>query len=307
MMPKILISTTSFGVFDDRPLQLLLDAGFEAVVNPYGRKLRREETVELGKDAVGMIAGTEVLDADVMEKMGRLKVISRCGVGTDNVDLAAAKRLGIKVCNTPFGPTQAVAELTVGLVLCLIRNICLMDRELRTGLWKKRMGNLLQAKRVGIIGFGRIGQKVGQLLLSLGCQVSYCDPKVSDPKVSCPRLNLQDLLRQSHIVCIHVSGTKGNGYLLNGHELRSMKKGAWLINCARGGVVNEQALFKLLKQGHLSGAALDVFEHEPYSGPLAELDNVILTPHIGSYAREARIEMELQATKNLLDGLGGVS
>jgi len=303
-MKKIVINTTSFGEYDQEPLRLLKENDFSVFLNPYKRKLREKEVVELCSDALGMIAGTEPLNADVLEKLSSLKVISRCGVGLDNVDLDAAKHLGIKVCNTPFGPTQAVAELTVGLILSLMRKIPLMDRELRSGIWKKRMGNLLQGKRIGVIGFGRIGHRVGDLFLSMGCDIFYCDPNVSEAKPYA-RLNLQDLLNQSDIVCIHVSGIKGNGYLLNEDELRSMKEGAWLINCARGGVVNEQALFKILKQGHLSGAALDVFEHEPYSGPLAELDNVILTPHIGSYAREARIEMELQATRNLLDGLGG--
>lgn len=303
-MKKIVITTSSFGEYDQRPLRLLNEKDFSVVLNPYKRKLREKEVVELCSDALGMIAGTEPLNADVLHKLSSLKVISRCGVGLDNVDIDAAKHLGIKVCNTPFGPTQAVAELTVGLVLSLIRKIPLMDRELRSGVWKKRMGNLLKGKRVGIIGFGRIGNRVGDLLFSLGCKVSYCDPNVSEAKVQYSRLNLQDLLIQSDIVCIHVSGIKGNGYMLNERELKSMKEGAWLINCARGGVVNEEVLFEHLKEGHLAGVALDVFENEPYSGPLAELDNVILTPHIGSYAREARIEMEIQATKNLLTELG---
>lgn len=305
-MAKVLISTTSFGVFDDQPFQLLVNASLETIVNPYGRKLTRQETVELGKDAVGIIAGTEDLNAEILEQLGQIKVISRCGVGTDNVDMEAAKDLGVKVFNTPYGPTQAVAELTIGLILTLIRKISLMDRELRSGVWRKHMGNLLQGKRVGIIGFGRIGNRVGNLLVPLGCRVSYCDPEISEAKVQYPRLNLQDLLSQSDIVCIHISWTNSDGYLLDRHELRSMKKGAWLINCSRGGVVNEHVLFELLKEDHLAGAALDVFEIEPYSGPLAELDNVILTPHTGSYAKEARVKMELEATRNLLDGLEGI-
>ena len=302
MIPKIAISTTSFAEFDNLPLQLLKDSGFEIVLNPYGRKLSGDEVVEIAADAAGLIAGTEPLDGFVLEKLPKLRCISRCGVGMDNVDLKTAGQLGIKVLNTPFGPTLAVAELTVGLILDLLRKATLMDREMRAGIWKKRMGNLLNDKRVGIIGFGRIGQKTGELLKFLGCEVSYYDTMTVDTEFRIKRLELDKLLRESDIVTIHVSG-KYEKPLLGAKELDMMKDGAWLINVARGGAVDEEALFNSLKDGRLAGAALDVFKKEPYDGPLKELDNVILTPHIGSYAKEARVEMEIQAAKNLVEGL----
>ena len=304
MIPKIVITTTSFAKFDDQPLQLLKDSGFEVVLNPYGRKLAGDEVVELTADAVGLIAGTEPLDKSVLEKLPLLKVISRCGVGMDNVDLEAAEQLGIKVLNTPFGPTLAVAELNVGLILDLLRKVTLMDREMRVGIWKKRMGNLLSGKKVGIIGFGRIGQKTGELLRAFGCEIGYYDNVrirgFKDSRIK--KLELDELLHESDIVTVHVSG-KYEKPLLGGREMEMMKKGSWLINVARGGVVDEDALYNALKDGRLAGAALDVFEREPYNGPLKELDNVILTPHIGSYAKEARVEMEMQAAKNLIEGL----
>lgn len=307
MTPKIAITTTSFAKFDNHSLQLLKDSGLEVVLNPYGRKLTGDEVVELSADAVGLIAGTEPLDKSVLEKLPLLKVVSRCGVGMDNVDLEAATQLNIKVFNTPFGPTLAVAELTVGLILDLLRKTTLMDREMRAGVWKKRMGNLLNGKRVGIIGFGRIGQKTGKLLKGFGCEISYYDAAIVDFNIKglknlrIKRLELDDLLLESDIVTIHVSG-KYEKPLLGAREIEMMKKGAWLVNVARGGVVDEGALFNSLKDGRLAGAALDVFEKEPYNGPLKELDNVILTPHIGSYAKEARVEMEMQAAKNLIKG-----
>lgn len=301
---KIAITTTSFAKFDNQPLQLLKDSGFEILLNPYCRKLDGGEVVELAEDAIGIIAGTEPLDRAVLEKLPLLKVISRCGVGMDNVDLEAAVQLNIKVFNAPFGPTLAVAELTIGLILDLLRKATLMDREMRAGIWKKRMGNLLNGKRVGIIGFGRIGQKTAELLRAFGCEIGYYDSVriegLEDLRIK--RLEMDELLRKSDIVIVHVSG-KYEKPLLGAKELDMMKDGAWLVNVARGGVVDEAVLFNVLKDGHLAGAALDVFEKEPYDGQLKKLDNVILTPHIGSYAKEARVEMEIQAAKNLIKGL----
>jgi D-3-phosphoglycerate dehydrogenase len=228
-------------------------------------------------------------------------VISRCGTGLDNVDLEAAKQLGIKVLNTPDAPTMAVAELTLGLMLGLLRHLPRADREIRAGNWQKRMGNLLQGKKVGIIGFGRIGQKVGELVQALGAQAVYCDPAVN--KDGYKKISLEELLSQSDIVTLHLSGGGKGAPLLSDKELNRIKQGSWLVNCARGGVVDEAALTKALQEGRLAGAALDVFTQEPYTGPLAKLDNVILTPHIGSYAVESRVEMEVESVKNLIKGL----
>jgi D-3-phosphoglycerate dehydrogenase len=302
-MIKVFVSTSSFGEYDALPLKLLNDAGMDVRVNPYRRQLTQDECLSLYKDIDGLIAGTEALTADVLKSARNLRVISRCGVGMDNVDLEAAGRQGIQVFNTPNGPTAAVAELTVGLILALLRHVPHVDRDIRAGKWQKRMGNLLQDKKVGIIGFGRIGQKVAELVQALGAQVVYSDPAVN--KAGYKRLSLDKLLSQSDIVSLHLSGGKKNAPLLSYTELRSMKQGSWLINCARGGVVAEADLCKVLQEGWLAGAAVDVFTQEPYSGPLAKLDNVILTPHIGSYAVESRSDMEAQAVKNLIKGLKG--
>ncbi|HHT9113499.1 MAG TPA: phosphoglycerate dehydrogenase [Candidatus Wunengus sp. YC65] len=321
-MNKIVVTTTSFGKYDKKPLELLIGKGFEVVLNPYERVLKKDEVNKVCKGATGIIAGTEHLDADTLENLTKstpsqpsvtspqpfvvdsqssLKVISRCGSGLDNIDINAANKLGIKVFNTPDAPTLAVAELTVGLMLDLLRKVSQMDRELREGQWQKRMGNLLSGKRVGVKGFGRIGKKVALLLKSFGCEIAYTDPFVEDKLLGLKRLSLEDLFGWADIITIHV-GVRER--LIGERELQLMKKGAWLINTSRGGVVDEPVLCEYLKNGHLSGAAIDVFEEEPYAGPLRELDNVIITPHVGSYAKESRVEMELQAVKNLLEGLG---
>ena len=275
-MPKIAITTTSFGEYDKQSIMLLEENGFEIILNPYGRQLKRDEIIELCKHAVGIIAGTETLGAEVLEKLTQstalnpqssLKVISRCGTGLDNVDLESAQKLGIKVFNTPDSPTLAVAELTIGLILNLLRKVNHMDKTIRNGKWEKIMGNLLYEKRVGIIGFGRVGQMVAALLIPFGCKIRYYDIKTYDSNLKVKRIGLDELLKTSDIISIHVSSKE---QIIGKSEIRQMKKGAWLVNVARGGVVDEGALYHAFKDGHLAGAALDVFEQEPYKGNLKE-------------------------------------
>ena len=294
----IAITTTSFGKYHNSPMTVLQEKGFILSVNRTGHKLNKSETIDICKGSVGIVAGTEVYDSNVIESLAGLRVISRCGTGMDSVDLLAAKKAGIKVINTPDAPTLAVAELTVGLMLNLLRNISHVSRDVKSGIWKKRMGGLLSGKIIGIVGFGRIGKKVASLLRGFDCDIRYSDPSVDGFSGKTP---LDELLKVSNIISVHASSQEK---LLGDRELGLMKKGAWLINASRGDLVNEAALYKALKNGKLAGAAIDVFEKEPYDGPLKELDNVILTPHIGSYAKEARIKMEKEAVVNLLSALG---
>jgi D-3-phosphoglycerate dehydrogenase len=306
-MKKILISTSTFGVYDHQPVERLREAGYEVDLNPYKRKLTDEECLACYRDKIGVIAGTEVISRDLLRQADHLKIISRCGTGMDNVDIQAAKDQGIQVVNTPDGPTLAVAELTLGLVLCLLRRVHEMDRELRKGTWQKKMGNLLADKSVGIIGYGKIGQNVGELLGKIGCRIFFYDLKIRECNHGYKFLPFEEILKQSEIICLHVSGNFAGKPLVGKKEIGAMKPGAWLINCSRGGVVDEAALHHALRSNHLAGAAIDVFESEPYNGRLKELSNVILTPHIGSYAKEARIAMEMQAVENLIKGLNNAS
>jgi len=296
----IAISTTSFGEYDKVPLKLLECKGYKVLLNPYGRKIKPEELVEFAKDAVGLIAGTESIEESTISKLPKLKVISRCGAGLENVDLEAARRFKIKVVNTPDAPTLAVAELTVGLILNLLRKINKMDAAIRCGKWQKLMGNILINKKVGIIGFGKIGKKVAGLLKSFGCQIAYADPNIKTTVGKFNRMSKEELLGWADIITIHASS---KDRILGEKELKLFKRGAWIVNVSRGETIDESALFKALKDNHIAGAAIDVFVEEPYCGRLKELDNVILTPHIGSYAKETRINMELEAVKNLIQGL----
>ncbi len=302
MKKQILISTSSFAKFDQAPLDRLKSEEVDVTLNPFGRKVTEEEFLPLAKEIHGLIAGTETLSAEVLKQLPSLKVISRCGVGMDNVDLESAKNLGIKVFNTPTGPTQAVGELTIGLMLDLLREVSLSDSEVKSGIWKKRMGSLLADKTVGIIGFGQIGQYVAKLASAFGAKVVYYDPFLSSKHDDYRSLSLEDLLSSSDLVTLHVSYSKDTHHLINEKQLSLMKSNAYLINCSRGGVVNEEALVDCLNNNSIAGAAVDVFENEPYNGPLTQFKNVILTPHIGSYAKEARIKMEIESVENLLKG-----
>lgn len=299
---KVAITTSSFAQFSHEPFRILDEAGIGYIMNPFGRQLTEDETIDLLKGCVGVAAGTEPLSARVINSLPELKVISRCGVGMDNVDLSEAHKRGIAVCNTPDGPTLAVAELTLGYALDMLRKITQMDRELRTGTWKKRMGNTLKGKKIGIIGFGRIGQAVASVFSPLGVEIAYNDPVVEID--SYRKMSVDDLLGWADILSMHSSKSGGECSLFSKKQLLSMRKGSWVINASRGGLLDENALYDLLRSGHIAGAAIDVFEKEPYNGPLNELENVILTPHIGSYAKESRIQMEIDTVKNLIASLG---
>ncbi len=298
---KIAITTSSFARYSEEPLRLLREAGVDYVLNPHGRKLTEAETTTLLAGCVGVAAGTELYTPAVMQALPDLRVISRCGTGMDNVDFAAAKDRGIVVRNTPDGPTLAVAELTLGYALNLMRQISLMDRELRTGTWKKRMGHTLRGKKLGIIGLGRIGRAVASVFEPLGVEIAFNDPVAACGEY--PFMSVDSLLGWADILSLHCSKAGGECALFTAEHLHRMKPGSWVINASRGGIVDEEALYDLCKSGHLGGVAIDVFEREPYDGPLKELDNVILTPHIGSYARESRIQMETDTIRNLLDAM----
>jgi D-3-phosphoglycerate dehydrogenase len=303
-MNTILATTSSFGKGSPQVLKDLQEKGFNVVVNPYGRKLTEEELKELLNQhrPIGLLAGTEpVTDSVLKDAREYLKVISRVGVGWDNVDRDAAAELGIMVFRTAGVLNQAVAELTLGLILSALRAIPLQDRQIRDGVWQKRMGRLLQGKVVGVIGFGSIGQRVGKLISTFDTTVLYYDPVTTDVDWA-KSVSIHKLLAQSDIVTIHADA---QNQILGEKELLSLcKPGVIVVNTSRGGLVNEEVLYQALVSERVAFACLDVFDQEPYSGPLTQLENVILTPHIGSYAQEARIRMEEMAVENMLAGLG---
>lgn len=294
---KVLIGPSSFGEADPAPLHRLAALGCEIVGNPYKRKLTKGELLELLSDKVtGLVAGLEPLDREVLER-SVLQVISRCGSGLSNVDLQAARELGIEVYSTPFGPTDAVAELTVAVMLNLLRMLSQMDKDLREGRWTKRIGRQLADKTVAVVGFGRIGRRVASLLAPFRPQLIAVDPYLSETGLDVPLVSLAEALPQADIVSLHCSGTQ---CILGEAEFAALKRGALVLNPARGGIVSEIALQRALDDGRVAGAWLDTFENEPYAGPLTAYSQVVLTPHAGSYTEESRRCMEAEAVQNLV-------
>lgn len=299
---KILISTSSYDMGSSLILDDLVQRGFEIVLNPHGRRLTEAEVAELlDDDIVGMIAGVEPLTGRVLRGAKSLKVISRAGIGMDSVDQAAAAELGILVDNTPNAPVAAVAELTVAMILDLLRKVSASDRDLRAGKWKPLMGNLLGAQTVGLIGCGRIGTATLKILQAFGASLLVCDPVYAGNEAR--RVELDELLAIADVVSLHVPYNQNTHHLIDARCMALMKKGALLINTARGGLIDEAALFASLQNNHLAGAGLDTYEQEPYNGPLTALPQVVLTAHMGSYARESRSRMEREAAENLMNGL----
>ncbi len=298
---RVAITTTSFAAGNPEPLRLLEEARIEIAPNELGRKLDPEETLRLCSNCVGILAGTERYDEKTLTALPGLRVISRIGTGVDNIDRDAAASLGIEVRNTPDGPTDAVVELTIGVMFDMLRHLSATDRDMRAGVWKKRMGNLLSGKRVGIVGLGRIGGRVAAKLGLLGCDVAYCDVRPEDGDVPYSRMPFEALLGWADILSVHCTAPgDACGPMIGEGALAMMRPGTWLVNASRGELVDETALADALESGHLAGAAIDVFADEPYRGRLLECENVVLTPHIGSYASECRQQMEIDAVQNLL-------
>ncbi|MBO4312486.1 MAG: phosphoglycerate dehydrogenase [Desulfovibrionaceae bacterium] len=297
---RIAITPHSFARYSKQPLRMLEEMDVGYVLNDKGRRLTEDETIDLLEGCTGLIAGSGPVTRRLMEMRPGLKAISRCGPTLENIDTEFAAQKQIKVTIAPIGHGTAVAELAVSLMICLLRNINSMDRAMREGVWKKRMGWLLQNKKVGIVGFGTTGHTVMKLLAPFHAKVAYNDPFVDDPIPQ--KMELDELLEWADIVTLHCPRVEG-GYLLDAGKLARMKPGSLLLNLAKGGLVDEDALNGLLLAGHLAGAALDVFGREPYEGPLRERDNIILTPHIGAHTREARVIMEMEAVRNILNAL----
>lgn len=294
-----MIGPSSFAATCCVPKDLLVESGCSVIDNPYKRKLAKNELIKLlSDDVTGIIAGLEPLDSDVLKNSG-LKVISRCGSGMSNVDVIAAEKLGIKVFSTPFGPTNAVAELTLACLLSLLRGIPNVNNSMHMRKWDKTIGLELYGKKAAVIGYGRIGQRVGKLLSAFDAEIIVVDPEYDGSCAGIKKMELHEALSIADIVTIHSSGTK---LLLGEKEFNAMKKGVFILNAARGELIDENALVEALDSGKVAGAWLDTYSEEPYSGKLCDYSQVILTPHIGSYTAECRVKMETEAVNNLLKG-----
>ena len=303
-MVKVLVAAP----IHEKALEKLKEAGFEVVYEEYPDENR---LIELIKDVDAIIVRSKPkVTRKVIEAAEKLKVIARAGVGLDNIDLEAAEERGIKVFNAPAAPTQSVAELAVGLMLAVLRKIAYADRKMREGEWSKKqcLGNELYGKVLGVLGMGRIGTAVARIAHhGFGMKIIYYDkrrcPHEIEKELDAKCVDLDTLFREADVITIHVPLLPSTKHLVNEEKLRLMKKTAILINTARGGVVDTEALVKALKEGWIAGAGLDVFEEEPLppDHPLTKLENVVLTPHIGANTVEAQERAGIEVVEKIIE------
>ena len=307
---KVLITTVPFGNKNRLPLDLLKKSNIEYIINPLNKKLNEEELIKMIVDFDAIIAGTEKISEKVLNKANKLKHISRVGIGLDSVDLIAAEKKGIKVSYTPDVPAPAIAELTIGMMLTLLRSTHVSNSKMHKGEWHRIFGKRLSNVTIGLIGVGRVGIRVIKHLQGFG------SPKIlaNDLSKSVKELDLpvqwvekEKIFKEADVITLHLPLTKLTKDLVKKDHLLLMKKDAIIINTSRGGIINENDLYNIMKSGHLSGAAIDVYENEPYDGQLKEIERCLMTSHMGSMTTDCRTKMEIEATEEVIRSLTGRS
>ncbi len=287
-------------------IALLKENGFEVDVKT---GMSQEEIIDVIKDYDAIIvrsatkATKEIIDAGT-----NLKIIVRGGVGIDNIDVKAAEAKNVTVKNTPGASTVSVAEHSMALLLALMRNVAKADKTMKEGKWEKKAlkGSEIFEKNLGLIGSGRIGLAVALRAQAFGMNVIAYDPYADENILKENNItlvkNIDELLEKSDVISLHIPKTEETANIINKDTIAKMKDGAVLINAARGGTVDETALYDALKSNKLMGAALDVFENEPLTdSPLYELDNVILTPHLGASTKEGQLRIGIEAAQTIID------
>ena len=301
---KVLVTTVPFGDKDKSPLEMLEANNIEYVINPLNKKLTEDELSEMISDFDVIIAGTEPITKKVFNNANSLKMISRVGIGLDSVDLIEARSQGIVISYTPDAPAPAVAELTIGLILTLLRSVHISNMEMHNGKWHRFFGRRLSEITIGIIGVGRIGCGVLQHLQGFGSPKILLNDINSnhnlDQEYNIEWVDKETIYQKADIVTIHTPLTAQTKNMVKKEHLLSMKKDAIIINTSRGGIINEQDLYEVMQSNHLSGAAIDVFDFEPYDGNLREIERCILTAHMGSMSVDCRTRMEIEATEEVV-------
>ena len=309
MKSKALITTVPFGDKNRLPLELLENAGIEYLINPHNKKLTESQLMELVPSFDVLIAGTEKISDKVMECAPKLKLISRVGIGLDGVDLIAAKRRGIKVTYTPDAPAPAVAELTLGIMLTLLRSVHIANQQMHEGKWQRIFGRRIAEVTVGIIGMGRIGTRVLRRTRAFGTPAILVNDIMPNYELNrefkLEWVSKERIYQDADVISLHLPLTQLTKNMIRREQLMMMKPDAIIINTARGGIINESDLYEVLKAGHLSAAAIDVFEQEPYTGKLAEIERCLLTAHMGSMSVDCRTRMEIEATEEAVRFLTG--
>ncbi len=290
---------------DPKALKIIEEAGIEVMNQP---DITPEELIKIIPDFPCMVVRSRTkVTKEVLDAGSSLKSVVRAGVGLDNIDVGYAKEKGVKVLNTPSASTQSVAELTVAYLMALARNISLMTASMKAGKWEKKsfLGSEVSGKKLGLIGSGRIGQAVADRAIALGMTVVAYDPYVTQlPNITL--MELDDLLSEADYISLHIPHTDETHNILDSSAFAKMKDGVRIINCARGGTIDEEALYQAIQEGKVAGAALDVFAEEPLIDPkLFSLDQVIGSPHIGAGTAEAKERVGQVAAEKVIETLKG--
>lgn len=284
---KVLVTATNYSKYCQAGKKILENAGCEIIENPHGRPYTFDELKEIVEDIDGVVVGVDDWNEDVFKLALKLKGMARFGVGVDNIDLNAAKEHGIIVCNSPGINSSAVAEQAVALLLSLIRNIPEMNSAVRKGEWPRPMFHELKSRTIGFLGFGAIARNVAQRLAGFGPEMiaydKYPNQEAAD-KLGVRLVSQEEVLKESDIISIHLPATDETKHLINKETIQQMKDGVYIVNTARGSIVNEADMAEALESGKAAGFGTDVFEHEPIdlSGPLFKYDNYIATPHVSA-------------------------
>lgn len=307
MGKKILITPRSFGKTSNLPLQMLEKYGYEIIRNDSGKQYTEEKLLEMVEDIDGIIVGLDPISEKVINRRKKLKVISKYGVGLDNIDLKAAKKNGIKVTFTPGANNESVADFAFSLMLSLSRSVNKLDEIIRNNDWRKLIGTEIYGKTIGIIGTGAIGKGVAKRATGFNMEILgydiYPDKDFAD-RIGMKYVDKKTILERADFISLHVPLTDEMYHFIDKEELGMMKSTAFLINTSRGGIINEDALYYALKDKKISGAALDVFETEPpVNNKFTELDNIILSPHCGASTVDATNRMGVMAAEGLISVL----
>jgi len=308
-MKKILVTPRSLTKGGDPALDLLTREGFEIVFSSPGTMPPEDELIRLLPGCVGYLAGVEPITAAVLESAADLKVISRNGTGINNIDLVAARRLNIEILRAEGANARGVAELTLAMVLGLIRSIPFSDAVMKRNQWERRKGLELQDRTLGLIGCGKIGQLVCRLALAFGMEVlahdAYPDPKFA-PGTGFRFVELEAVLDSSDVISFHCPEQPDSRPILDRKRLARVKPGVFIVNTARASLIDQAAILEALHAGRVAGVALDVFDREPpEASPLLSDDRVIVTPHIGGFTAESVARATLAAVENLLNFFEG--
>ncbi|UZQ82383.1 phosphoglycerate dehydrogenase [Thermoanaerobacter sp. RKWS2] len=310
MRKKILITPRSFGKTSNVPFEMLKKYDYEIIRNESGKPYEESELINIIKDIDGIIVGLDKITSNVLKNAKKLKVITKYGVGMDNIDIEEAEKLGIKITFTPGANKESVADLAFSLMLCLSRNIIKLDNIVRSNKWEKIVGYEVYGKTLGIVGTGSIGKGVAKRATGFDMKIlaydKYPDYDFAD-KIGMKYVDKKTLLEESDFITLHIPLSDETYHFIDEEEFNIMKNTAYIINTSRGGIINENALYNALKDKKIAGAALDAFEEEPpLNSKLFELDNVILSPHCGASTKEATDRMGIMAVEGLISVLEGM-